>query len=99
MKEAELNKEEVRSRKSVGSQSKKSRCSKSLRSRNGYSRSSIKDKPIEKKIKIAELFEEFEFMKQKLKMEYKAKRLETEEKIAKAQARAKVLSLSDMPPL
>ena len=38
-------------------------------------------------------------MKQKLKMEYKAKRLETEEKIAKAQARAKVLSLSDMPPL
>lgn len=99
MKEAELNKEEVRSRKSVGSQSKKSRCSKSLRSRNGSSRSSIKDKPIEKKIKIAELFEEFEFMKQKLKMEYKAKRLETEEKIAKAQARAKVLSLSDMPPL
>ena len=99
MKEAELNKDEVRSRKSVGSQSKKSRCSKSLRSRNGSSRSSIKDKPIEKKIKIAELFEEFEFMKQKLKMEYKAKRLETEEKIAKAQARAKVLSLSDMPPL
>lgn len=99
MEEAELNKEEVRSRKSVGSQSKKSRCSKSLRSRNGSSRSSIKDKPIEKKIKIAELFEEFEFMKQKLKMEYKAKRLETEEKIAKAQARAKVLSLSDMPPL
>ena len=99
MKEAELNKEEVRSRKSVGSQSKKSRCSKSLRSRNGSSRSSIKDKPIEKKIKIAELFEEFEFMKQKLKMEYKAKRLETKEKIAKAQARAKVLSLSDMPPL
>ena len=83
----------------MGSQSKKSRCSKSLRSRNGSSRSSIKDKPIEKKIKIAELFEEFEFMKQKLKMEYKAKRLETEEKIAKAQARAKVLSLSDMPPL
>lgn len=99
MKEAEINKEEVRSRKSVGSQSKKSRGSKSLRSRNGSSRSSIKNKTIEKKIKIAELIEEFDFMKQKLKMEYKAKRLETEKKIAKAQARAKVLGLSDMPAL
>ena len=32
-------------------------------------------------------------------MEYAGKRLEMEEKVAKAQARAKVLDLSDMPPL
>ena len=53
LKEAELNKEEERSRKSVGSRSSKSRSSKSSRSSNRSSRSSIKDKAIEEKIKIA----------------------------------------------
>ena len=94
MKEAELNKEEVVFRKSVGSRS-----SKSSRSINASSRSSIKDKAIEEKIKVAELIAESNFTEQKLKMEYEAKRLEMEEKVAKAQARAKVLDLLDMPPL
>ena len=83
LKEAELNKEEVRSRKSVGSRSSKSRSSKSSRSSNGSSRSSIKDKAIEKKIKIAELIAESNLTDQKFKMEYEAKRLEMEEKVAK----------------
>ena len=80
MKEAELNKEEERSRKSVGSRSSKSRSNKSSRSSICSSRSSIKDKAIEEKIKIAELIAESNFTDQKLKMEYEAKRLEMEEK-------------------
>ena len=90
LKEAELNKEEKRSRKSVGFRS-----SKSSRSSNRSSRSNIKDKATEEKIKIAES----NFTDQKLKMEYEAKRLEMEEKVAKAQARANILDLLDMPPL
>ena len=62
-------------------------------SSNGSSRSSIKDKGIEEKTKIAELIGESNFTGQKLKMEYEAKRLEMEEKVAKAQARAKILDL------
>ena len=61
LKEAELIKEEVRSRKSVGSRSSKSRSSKSSRSIDGSSRSSIKGKAIEEKIKIAELIAESNF--------------------------------------
>ena len=99
LKEAELNKEEERSRKSVGSRSSKSRSSKSSRSSNHSSRSSIKDKAIEEKIKIAELIAESNFTDQKLKMEYEAKRVEMEEKVPKAQARAKILDLLDMLPL
>ena len=83
LKEAELNKEEVGSRTSKSS-------SKSSTSNNGSSRSSIKDKAIEEKIKVAELI---------VKMEYEAKRLEMEEKVVIVQARAKVLDLLDMPPL
>ena len=97
LKEAELNKEEERSRKSVGSRSSKSRSSKSSRSSSGSSRSSIRDKAIEEKIKIPELIGESNFIDQKLKMEYMVKRLEMEEKVAKAQARAKILDLLDMP--
>ena len=93
LKEAELNKEEERSRKSVGSRSSKSRSSKSSRSSSGSSRSSIRDKAIEEKIKIPELIGESNFIDQKLKMEYMVKRLEMEEKVAKAQARAKILDL------
>ena len=75
LKAAELNKEEGRSRKSVGSRS-----SKSSRFSNGSSRSSgIKDKAIEEKIKVAELISESNFTDQKWKMEYEAKRLEVEE--------------------
>ena len=99
LKEAELNKEEVGSRKSVGSRSSKYRSSKSSRSSNASSRSSIKYKAIEEIIKVAELIVESNFTEQKLKMEYEGKRLEMEEKVAKAQARAKVLDLLDMPPL
>ena len=70
LKEAELNKEKVRSRNSVGSRSSKSRSSKSSRSSNGSSRSSIKDKAIEEKIKIAELIAESNFTAQQSKMQY-----------------------------
>ena len=42
---------------------------------------------------------ESNFTDQKFKMEYEAKRLEMEENVARAQARAKVLDLLDMPPL
>ena len=42
---------------------------------------------------------ESNFTEQKLKMEYEAKALEMEEKVAKAKVRAKVLGLLDMPPL
>ena len=41
---------------------------------------------IEEKIKVADLIAESNFTEQKLKMEYEAKRLELEEKVAKAQA-------------
>ena len=58
LKEAELSKEEERSRKSVGSRNSKSRNSKSSRSSNRSSRSRIKDKAMEEKIKIAELIAE-----------------------------------------
>ena len=76
-----------------------SRSSKSSRSSSGSSRSSIRDKAIEEKIKIPELIGESNFIDQKLKMEYLVKRLEMEEKVAKTQARAKILDLLDMPPL
>ena len=99
LKGAELNKEEDWFKKSVGSRSSKSRSSKSSRSSSGSSRSSIRDKAIEEKIKIPELIGESNFIDQKLKMEYVVKRLEMEEKVAKAQARAKILDLLDMPPL
>ena len=99
LKEAETNKEEVGSRNSVGSRSSESRCNKSSRCSNTSSRSSIKDKAIEENIKVAELIAESNFAEQKLKAEYEAKRLGTEEKVVKAQARAKVLNLLDMPPL
>ena len=42
---------------------------------------------------------ESNFTDQKFKMEYEVKRLEMEENVARAQARAKVLDLLDMPPL
>ena len=71
----------------------------SSRSSNRSSRSSITDRAIEEQIKIAELIAESNFTDQKLKMEYEAKRLEMEEKVAKAQARAKILDLLDMPLL
>ena len=87
------------SRKSVGSRSSKSRRCKSSRSRNPSSRSSVKDRAIEEKIRVAELIAESSFTEQKLKMEYKATRLEMEEKVAKVQARAKSLDLLNMRPL
>ena len=68
----------IGSRKSLGSRSSKSRSSKSSISSNGSSRSSIKDKAIEEKIKVADLIAESNFTEQKLKMEYEAKRLELE---------------------
>ena len=80
LKKAELKKEEVGFRSS-----------KSLRSSNATSRSNIEDKAIGEKIKVAALIVESNFTEQKLKMEYEVKRLDMEEKIGKAQARAKVL--------
>ena len=83
----------------MGSRSSKSRRSKSSRSRNPSSRSSVKDRATEEKIRVAELIAESSFTEQKLKMEYKATRLEMEHKVAKVQARAKSLDLLDMRPL
>ena len=73
MKETELNKDEVGSAMSVGSRSSKSRNSKLSRSSNAPSRSSINNKAIEEKIKVAELIAESNLTDQKLKMEYKVK--------------------------
>ena len=78
----------------MGSRGSKSRSSKSSRSGNVSSRSSIKDKSIEEKIKVIELIVESSFNEQKLKIKYEAKRLEIE-KVAKT----KVVNLLDMPPL
>ena len=99
LKEAEINKEEVGSRNSVRPRSRESRCNKPSRSSNASSRSSIQDKGIEENIKVAELIAESNFTEQKLKTEYESKRLGMEEKVAKAQARAKVLDLLDTLPL
>ena len=52
-----------------------------------------------RRLKIAEVIAESNFTEQKLKMKYETNRLEMEEKVAKAQARVKVLDLLDMPPL
>ena len=98
LKEVELNKEEVGSRKSVGPRSSRYRSCNQSRTSNASSRSSIKDKAIEEKINVAELIAESNFTEQKLKMEYEANRLVIEEKVAKVQARAKVLDFLDMPP-
>lgn len=87
LKEAELNKEKM---KLMGSRSSKPWSSNSSKSSNASYRSSIKDKAIEEKIKVAEFIAESNFAKQKSKMEYETKRLEIEEKIAKAKARANV---------
>ena len=64
LKEAELNKEEVWSRKPVGSRSSKNRSNKLSRSSNRSSGSSIKDKAIKEKIKVAELIAESNFTEQ-----------------------------------
>ena len=45
------------------------------------------------------MIKESNFTEQKLKMEYEAKALEMEEKVAKAKVGTKVLGLLDMPPL
>ena len=89
LKEADLNNEEVKSRKS--SKSGSSRKS----SRSGSSRSSkesIQEKAIEEKLKVAELIAESKYAEQKMKMEYDQKKLEMEERVEKAKARAKVYS-------
>ena len=82
----------------MGSRGSKSRSSKSSRSGNVSSRSSIKNKSIEEKIKVVQLIAESNFNEQKLKIKHEAKRLEIE-KVAKTQTRAKVLNLLDIPPL
>ena len=59
----------------MGSRSNKLRSSESSRSSNASPTSSIKDKAIEEKIRVAELIAESNFSEQKLKMEYETKRL------------------------
>ena len=97
LKEAELNNEEVKSRmsyKSGSSRSCKSGSSKSS-SKSGNSRGSkvsMEERAIEEKIRLAEVIAEANYADQKIKMEYDRKKLEIEEKVAKAKARAKVLN-------
>ena len=92
MKEGELNdKEEVKSQKSVCSSKSKSSSGSSKSGSSRRSKCSIEEKVINEKIKVAELITEANYAEQKMKMEYKKKRLEMEEKVAIAKARAKVL--------
>ena len=95
LKEAELNNEEVKSRmsyKSGSSRSCKSGSSKSS-SKSGNSRGSkvsMEERAIEENIRLAEVIAEANYADQKIKMEYDRKKLEIEERVAKA--KAKVLS-------
>ena len=97
LKEAELNKDEVKSRmsyKSGSSRSCKSGSSKSS-SKSGNSRGSevsMEERAINENIRFAEVIAEANYADQKIKMEYDRKKLEIEEKVAKAKARAKVLN-------
>ena len=97
LKEVELNNEEVKSRmsyKSGSSRSCKSGSSKST-SKSGNSRGSkvsMEEIAIEENIRLAEVIVEANYADHKIKMEYDRKKLEIEEKVAKAKARAKVLN-------
>ena len=92
MKEGELNdKEEVKSQKSVCSSKSKSSSGSSKSGSSRRSKCSTEEKVINEKIKVAELITEANYAEQKMKMEYEQKRLEMEEKVAIAKARAKVL--------
>ena len=52
----------------------------------------MEERAIEENIKLAEVIAEANYADQKIKMEYDRKKLEIEERVAKAKARAKVLS-------
>ena len=88
LKEAELNNEEMKSRMSFNSVSLGS--SKSENSRG--SKVSMEERTTEQYIRIAEKIAESNYADQKMKIEYNRKKLEIEEKVAKAKTRAKVLS-------
>ena len=92
-----MNNEEVKSRMSCklgSSRSCKSGNSKSS-SKSGNSigsKVSMEERLIEENIRLAEVIAEANYADQKIKMEYDRKKLEIEEKVAKAKARAKVLN-------
>ena len=66
--------------------------SRSLKTRSSSSgRSSIKDKAIKERMKIAELKAEHLFMEKKRAAEYETLSIRLQEQVAKAEARAKVL--------
>ena len=89
LKEAELNNEEMKSRMSFKSESSKS----SSKSGNfGGSKVSMEERVSEENIRLAEVIAESNYADQKMKMEYDKKRLKMEERVAKAKARANVLS-------
>ena len=90
LKEAELNKVELNL-----VVYRNSKCSSSS---NASSLSSIKYNALEEKTKVAKPIAESNFIEQKLKMECEENRLEIEKKVAKSQARTRVLDLLDMPP-
>ena len=52
----------------------------------------MKERAIGENIRLVEVIAEANFADQKIKMEYDRKKLEIEERVAKAKARAKVLS-------
>ena len=97
LKEADMNNEEVKSRmscKSGSSRSCKSGNSKSS-SKSGNSigsKVSMEERLIEENIRLAEVIAEANYADQKIKMEYDGKKIEIEEKVAKAKARAKLLN-------
>ena len=55
------------------------------------SKVSIEERAIEENIRLAEVIAEANYADQKIKMEYDRKKLEIEERVAKAKARAKAL--------
>ena len=99
LKEAELNNEDVKSRMSSKSGSSRSCKSGSSRSSSKSENSrgskvSMEERSIEENIRLAEVIAETNYADQKMRMEYDRKKLEMEERVvkAKARARAKVLS-------
>ena len=92
LKEAELNNEEIKSRmssKSVSSESSKSGSSKRISKSGNYrgSKVSMKERATKQNITVAEVIAESNYTDQKMKIKYDRKKLEMEDRVAKAKAK------------
>lgn len=92
LKEAELNNEEIKSRmssKSVSSESSKSGSSKRSSKSGNYrgSKVSMKERATKQNITVAEVIAESNYTDQKMKIKYDRKKLEMEDRVAKAKAK------------